>query len=237
MPYFRKNKMKKLVYIFLTFAMTANAFGQKSNFYVGIVGGPSKTFLNGFNYTEEPQKPILSFFYGLYLQNKISNIFSIRTDIQFERKGALYSGTFYYSTNPYFFSIDTAHYTSYSHMDYITIPILLSTTIDKKIKYYLNTGFYAGYLMKQESIYHATAYYPDTIRKNTDDYQMFDYGISAGIGISIPINNLILVSFEIRNNWGLYDIMKDDRFTMKTNSLNLRMGFVYTFDNVQTEKE
>lgn len=231
--------MKKLISIFFAFAITTIASGQKSNFHVGIVGGPSKTSLIGFNFTNEPQKPILSYFYGLYLQNKISNIFSIRTDIQFERKGTLYTQTFYYSPNPNYpgFGLDTAHYTSYYHMDYIIVPILLSTSIGNKIKYLLNTGFYAGYLMKQESIYHATAYYPDTIRNNTEDYQMFDYGISAGIGISIPLNSLILVSFEIRNNWGLYDIMKDVRNTMRTNSLNLRVGIVYTFDDNNTEIE
>ena len=63
----------------------------------------------------------------------------------------------------------------------------------------------------------------------TSDYKTIDMGITAGIGLAIPINDKFSLSAEIRNNLGLTNISKSSSVTNKTNSTNLLIGVTYKF--------
>ncbi|HOY40073.1 MAG TPA: hypothetical protein PLK75_12315, partial [Bacteroidales bacterium] len=74
----------------------------------------------------------------------------------------------------------------------------------------------------------------------TEYYNRVDYGITTGLGAAVPIGEKILLSFEIRNNTGIYTINKiiEDYYypPIKTSSTNLLIGFSYKFGMRETIK-
>ena len=116
------------------------------------------------------------------------------------------------------------------------MPLLVRASIGKKIKYFFEAGTFFGYLIKQTDISEATKYLPKTTTDNTSGDKRFDTGVTAGFGLTIPIKDKFLISCEIRNNFGLYNVgmyvINDG--TIKTNSTNLLISFAYKLGIRQT---
>lgn len=218
--------MKFLLTLILSVILATTALGQQNKFEIGVEGGPSIIFLRKNINTGELYKPAFGFSGGIFLQSNFSSIFSIRTNIAFERKGEIYTGKYLLGlTMP----------SRNLNFDYLTLPILVRATLGKKVNYFINAGPFFGYLIK-----HTAIIKDPNIQQNTTDftnfYNRFDTGISAGLGISVPIKEKFSISCEIRNNLGLYKISDSpyliaSRFpiesTIKTNSTNLLIGLGY----------
>ena len=93
----------------------------------------------------------------------------------------------------------------------------------------MNVGPYFAYLIKATDVSKG-----DNITTSTFDHtpylKRFDTGISTGFGFSIPIKTRFCISFEVRNNLGLYNISAIpviDNGSIKTNSTNFLFGFTY----------
>ena len=59
-----------------------------------------------------------------------------------------------------------------------------------------------------------------------------DFGLSSGLGFTIPISDSFFFSLEARNNLGIYNISKlplSYDGGLLTNSTNLLLGFSYQF--------
>ncbi len=237
MPNFKNRQMKRLTLTLWTAVFTTALFGQQNKFDIGLVGSPSMVFLRGNDIIKQYHKPTIGFSGGLSFQYNFPKFISIRTDIQFERKGSLATGTIYYTDNTGNV-IDSEKWTDYFHFDYLTMPILVRATIGKKIKYFFNAGLFAGYLIKQTDIFGATKYLPKQTTDNTSRDQRFDLGATGGLGLSVPIKDNFLISLEIRDNLGLYNVSKVqviNNGTIKTNSTNFLITLSYKFGTRQTE--
>ncbi|MCC6691151.1 MAG: PorT family protein [Bacteroidia bacterium] len=229
--------MKYLTLSILIAVLTTAAFGQQNKIDIGLVGSPSIIFLRGNDIIKQYHKPAVGFSGGLFFQYNFPKIFSIRTDIQFERKGSLVTGTIYYTDN-FGNVIDSEKWTDYFHFGYLTMPIIVRATIGKKIKYFFNTGLFSGYLIKQTEIYGATKYLSKKTTDNIDNFKRFDFGATAGLGLIVPIKNKFSISLELCDNFGLYNVSKlavINDGTVKTNSTNLLIGFAYKLGAQQTE--
>ena len=229
--------MKQLIFLLLTAVLTTSAFGQQSKYNFGLEGSPSMTFLYGNDIINKYHKPVLGFSGGFSFQYNFPKIFSIRTNVAFERKGSEYNNMFYY-TNQNGDTIGSEKVIAYVHFDYLTLPLLFRASFGKKIKYFFNTGFFFGYLVKQININEATQYLPANTIDNISRDKRFDIGVSAGLGLEIPIKDKIFITFEVRNNLGLYNVSKvpvSNDGTIKTNSTNLIIGLAYKFGTRQTE--
>jgi len=220
--------MKHLFFIFLTAVLTTTVLGQQNKFDFGLEGSYSKISLRGNELLDIPQpddanSPSIGFSSGLSFQYNFLKHFSIRTDIAFERKGAIRTGL-------------SAAFTTRTNFDYLTFPILMKATIGGRIKFFFNTGPFFSYLLKQTIVTNP----PKTIYDRTFSDKRFDTGITAGLGLSIPIIEKFSIAFEIRNNLGLYNVNKVFDFnggTIKTNSTNLLIEFIYKFKDRQIEKK
>ena len=216
--------IKSIFFGLLLQTVLGTTYGQTNKFDVGAEGGPSLIFLRGNNLIDKNHKPAMGFSGGLFFQYNFKKVVSLRTSIAFERKGSVFTEQ---STdingNP------LGEINTNTNFDYLTFPILLRATFGKKVQYFINAGPYFGYLIKQTSVSKGNNI-PTTTIDNTLLDKRFDLGISAGLGLSLPIKTKFAFSFEARNNLGLYnisDIPVVNNEALKTNSTNFLLGFTY----------
>lgn len=215
-----------IIFLLISVGATTVLFAQQNKFDIGIEGGPSRTFLRGNDFTEEYTDPKTGFSGGISLQYNFPKIFSIRTNLAFERKGSLSKGTFINTDEG-----SEGEFIAHLNYEYLTLPVLIRAGFGNKVKYFVNAGPFLGYLMKHEIITKAAGY-PTLTNEYTNYYKQFDAGITAGLGVTIPIKEKIYISCEIRNNLGFLNISKVpvvNDGTIKTNSTNLLVGLAYKF--------
>lgn len=223
----------KLIFFGLLFwAVGETAYGQTNKFDMGVEGGPSLIFLRGNEIIKQFHDPTIGFSGGLFFQYNIKKIISLRTNIAYERKGsALTSQATDINGNP------LGEFTANTNFDYLTFPILVRATFGRKIQYFVNAGPYFGYLLKQ-SIVREGDNNPSTSSDNTSLNKRFDTGISMGLGLSVPINSNFALSFEMRNNLGLYNVSAvqvANNGTIKTNSTNFLFGLTYKLGQLASD--
>jgi hypothetical protein len=164
---------------------------------------------------------------GFFFQYNLNKNFSLRMDPSYEQKGYKIKQQLTDSQgNP------ISKGKIRGNFDYITIPLLLRANIGNKINYFVNAGPYIGFLLSQNNIVQAPLFDGAKVTyTNTSYYKTIDIGITAGIGLAIPIKDKFALSIEIRNNLGLTNINKNTNkdYGIKTNSTNLLVGFAYKF--------
>lgn len=219
--------MKQLISLFIIISGTEVVFGQQNKFDVGFEGGPGLICLRGNEILEKYHDPTIGFSGGVFFQYNFSKLFSIRTNIAFDRKGSIARGT-----NTDMNGRNVGNFTTRLNFNYLTAPILIRAGFGKKVKYFINTGPFFGYLMKDTYITQGTDI-PKTVSDNTKNDKPLDLGITAGAGVAIPIKEKIYISCEIRNNLGLYNVSKVPIYnngSIKTNSTNFLVGVAYKLE-------
>ncbi|MDP1726954.1 MAG: porin family protein [Bacteroidota bacterium] len=214
----------KLIFIGLLILNSGTIYGQTNRFDIGIEGSPGLTFLRGNDFIDKYHNTTMSFSGGFFFQFNFKKIISLHTNIAYERKGSITTAQ---ATNMYGNSIGEV--TINTNFDYLTIPILLRATFGKKVQFFVNGGPYFGYLLKNTFVSKGDNI-PRTTGDNTKFNKRFDTGISTGLGLSVPVKTRFAVSFEIRNNLGLYNVSAGpvvNNGTIKTNSTNFLFGFIY----------
>ena len=109
------------------------------------------------------------------------------------------------------------------------------------MNYFINAGPFIGFLIK-ETDQAEVINIGNAKKDHTDLYKRFDTGISAGVGIAIPIKEKFIFTCEVRNNLGLYNVNIPPKTpvvsdgTIKTNSTNLLFGFAYKIGKKRNRK-
>ena len=243
------------VHTFFILALNTLVFGQESKLLIGIEGGPNKSTLNFTNiqvdYAGNPMiqlNPISSYSVGYFFQYNFSKHLSLRTNVSFERKGSLR----FFELNQKFGP------TAFYKLDYLVVPLLFRATWGKKINFFVNAGPYLGLLLQEMTVTEEKNNgTPQERYDGTFFYKSFDYGISAGLGLSFPIGKNFKISTEIRNNTGLSNIIYDETYdlwyeswfpshlfwssyeenhTIKTRSLSFLVGFAYLLGQSEEKK-
>lgn len=191
---------------------------QNTRFTAGIEGGPSLICLKE-PYQKYFENPGIGFSAGIFIQYNAKKIFSLKLAPAFERKGQW----------------DVNHF----NLNYFVFPLLFRGEIGSKTNGFIDVGPYCGYLME--------AYITTDYNKGHYNYikylNRFDAGISAGLGVNIPIEQKFSISVELRNNFGLYQIVEreesvEHNYEWKTYSTNLLISFSYNFSKRKViEKE
>ncbi|MGN6645588.1 MAG: porin family protein [Cytophaga sp.] len=170
---------------------------------------------------------------GIFLQYNITDMFSLRIDPGFEGWRYNYKDLMATDNNGNVIGTIQGHTT----FDYITIPVLFKARFggdkhnnnDGNIKAFVNAGPSFNVLLQQKTVFKG----PDETHKstNTDDFKTLNMGAVIGIGASIPLQDNIALSFELRNNFGLTNINKNtnENLGIRTNSTSLLVGLCYKF--------
>lgn len=189
-------------------------FAQYNNFYIGPEGGPGLAFLwgNGANKTNE--KAAVSGYVAYTFQYNFNKIISLRTEAAYEREG----GT--YSLGP-----ATQHLKS----DYMTLPVLARATFGKKVNFFINAGPYWSVLIKLVNQNKDSFSGTTTVTDETSRCKRLDAGITTGVGFAVPLGNRMAVTFEARNNTGLYNFnnVAGSSGIIRNNATHFIFGFRY----------
>lgn len=216
---------KSLPYLIIALLITSVVFGQSKKVNLGIEGGPSLTVLWGNDLITDYGSLTTGFSGGATFQYNFTKRFSLRTNLSFERKGSISTlqitdgqGTIIGET------------TFRNNFNYITLPILARGSFGDKVKFIINAGPYVGFLIKETLIQEAFNEYPETKTNYTDYYKPLDFGLTTGIGFTLPITGDLLLSMEFRSNFGLYNIAATGVYQnglIITYSSNLLFGISY----------
>jgi hypothetical protein len=210
----------------IVFLICITTYGQTNKFDLGIDVGPSIISLRGNDIIKVFHKPTIGFSSGLSFQYNFKKIFSIRTNIAFERKGSVLTMPLTDLNGN-----STGNVTIHTNFDYLTLPILFRATIGKKVHYYINAGPFLGYLIKQTFVSRGDST-PNTTSDNTFLSKRYDVGLSTGLGVLVPIKQKFAIAFEARNNLGLNNlstVQVVNNGSIKTNSINFHFCFAYRF--------
>jgi opacity protein-like surface antigen len=194
----------------------------------GFEGGAGISFLRGIENIEKYHDPTLCYAVGISYQYRFTESLSFISALDYERKGSVVNVT---ATDPS--GNPTGEFVDHLNYDYLMLPLLARFSFGNQFKMFINAGPYAGYLIKVTSVTDKNDIVPNTELDLTDDSYKYDFGISAGLGARIPINQKFAFKVEVRNNLGLINTrsvsIEEEVGTVKTNSTNLLLGIAYSF--------
>jgi len=211
---------------------------KKHKSYIGVEGGLGFISLNrtdNFYFSGNAEKFAekgTGFVGAITFQYNFTNLISFRTNVAYERKGEVAKVTAHDYGNGI---IQEEDYKYLRYFDYITVPLLIRFSFGNKVKLFINTGGYVGYLIRQtNTTYKGTNEVLYAISHNRYKYKDFDFGITVGIGATIPINDKFIASLELRNSISVYNIKHISYVAgheyaniVKTESAKILLGIAY----------
>jgi opacity protein-like surface antigen len=204
------------------------SFAQTHGMYIGTEGGPNRTSIWGNEYitkSGEPKKAP-NFFTGASFEFCFTEFTSLRTGLAFERKGVRFMSVVRDEYSNPIGSVPARNY-----LDYLTLPLMAKVAFGKKPKFFVNAGPYIGYLISQKDVIYDSEFMNAVITvNNSERYKKLDMGFTAGLGTEMPLTDKVKLSFELRQNLGVYNVYNVPTFfdgIMKTNSTNLLFGLAY----------
>ncbi|MEN9742212.1 MAG: hypothetical protein RLZZ65_17 [Bacteroidota bacterium] len=221
-----KTKVLPIVLMALLLASTANA--QSNKLQLGIQACPSLISLHGNEMVNQATQTGLGFSAGITAEFRLTQKFTLQTSLGVDRKGALSKG----------FVSDTlgntiGDYKNHVQFDYIVLPVLLRYHFGKQQQFFVNAGPYLGYLFRQNNKVKSDLF-QDYSYSDQAYFKQLDAGVTAGIGMNIPLNEELVLSVECRDNLGISNISKlpvVDGGKNQTNSINFLVGLHYQLGN------
>jgi len=212
-------KIKSLYFGILFLMISGSILGQTNKYDVGVEAGPGLIFLWGNDILAKQHNMTIGGSAGLFFQRNYTNALSLRTGIAYERKGSVaHTQGYDYLGNP------TGEVKTRVHYNYLTIPILARATFGKNGQFFVNAGPYLGYLLRQAFVTKGNT------SNNTLNNKELDFGLTTGLGFTVPYKTKYAFSFEVRNNLGLFNVSAIPVFNdgaIRTNSTNFLFGFTY----------
>lgn len=215
-------KQTLIIFSFISIGITS-VQAQTNRYDWGIEGGPNLSTVRVINNPFLDASPRILGSGGFIFQYNTKKILSFKTGFSYQRKG-FQSQDFPYSDNN---GNILGEGNSVISFDYITLPILVKASFGKKVQFFVNAGPYTGFLLAKNERFvldHQTI----SENKNMSGLQRWDFGITGGIGVAIPIKEFWMVHAEVRNYLGLIDLNSSgSTANMYTNTTDLRLGVVY----------
>ncbi|MNU65563.1 hypothetical protein D3C71_548570 [compost metagenome] len=210
-----------IILSFISIAMTSvNA--QTNRYDWGIEGGPNLSTFRVVNNPFLDAKPVIFGSGGFIFQYNTKKILSFKTGFSYQRKGVQSQDFIYTNSNGDFIGEGKSVFS----FDYITLPLLVKASFGKKVKFFINAGPYAGFLLakNERGIVESKVVFEN---KDLTGLKRWDLGAAGGIGVAIPIKEFWMVHAEVRNYFGLQNINDSGNSKSYTNTTDLRLGVVY----------
>ncbi len=191
----RKRILAGLV-VALTSTLAVNA-QDSSDAEFGVKGGVN--FSNLYTEDVDDNNVLTSFNAGFYAKLPLAAGLSIQPELLYSRKGAelVYDNAFVEGTAKF-------------KLNYIEVPVLLRLNLTDNIN--IHAGPYFAYLIDAQvknETESGTFDFEDNY--NNDDFNKFDYGLSAGVGLDFES-----LGIGLRYNYGLQTVGKERTFAGAT---------------------
>lgn len=211
--------------VFLCFLLNLSSLFAQYRSFLGIEGGAGLALLRGNKIAESVLRPGPGFAGGITYEYTFSKLFSFRTALSYERKNC--QANFVFANNTGVFTTKTVF-----QFDYAVLPLLLRLKLGESIKFTAQAGPFAGYLLRQQEV-STSSNFGKQKTVLTANYLPFDFGLSLGLGLLVPLTKNISLTGEFRGNLGLYNISRlpvYDNESIKTSSALVLAGLVYNLD-------
>jgi hypothetical protein len=203
---------------------TLTTFGQ-NKIEIGVEGGPNLGFQRGNELIKKYRSSIVGFSGGVSFQYNFEKNISLRTGLSYEQKGGALKNY------PVLFFSDgiRRNVRICFRFNYLTVPVLVRASFGEKRHFFVNAGPYFSYLLEEVVTFSGAGTSKERYTFNRTDGK-WDMGVSAGLGAFIPLGEKLVLTLELRNNLGLYNINSAPVYgdeTIKNNSTNLLIGLAY----------
>lgn len=202
--------MRSNILCALTLFLTASfgmlhAQDNNVNTEFGVKGGLNMSNL----YTDDAddENVLFGFNAGVYATLPVSDFIAIQPELLFTTRGSKLE-----------YNNALAQGNVKLKLNYIELPLLVRVNITKNFN--IHAGGYASYMVSAKSTGDGDFEFED--QYDTDDFNKFDAGLAAGIGVDFnPI------SVGLRYNYGLTTIQKDgdDSSDLKNSNLSLYLSY------------
>lgn len=171
---------------------SSNSKGDRTT-RLGLKGGVNLSNL----YTDDAdkQKALLGFNAGLFAKLPISKLIAIQPELYFITKGAEVT-----YNNPFVQGAAKFRY------NYLEMPILVVVNVNENFN--IHAGPYAAFMLSGDvKNQNSTSLFDFEKNINTDDYNRFDVGLTAGVGIDIGA-----IGLGARYAYGVNKVGKESTF-------------------------
>ena len=226
----KKTNLSLTILAILFSCFLNSSYAQYNQWNFGFEGGPSSTALIGNNLVDLDTKPDFGFITGLFGQYNINQYYSIKMAANYQQKGAK---TYLNQTTP----TGSISLEGKTDIYYITIPVMFRANYSSFVKFFVNAGPYLGILLSNKTKIDPTANYAGRDDDNTDSTASTDFGISGGLGLSIPLSASSMISLEFRDDIGLTNVLgdyavnndaiTDNDVSTKNNAFSIILGFTF----------
>lgn len=193
--------MKKKIQLLAAFVLISGATltsvqaqtNDSSNAQIGVKGGVN--FSNMYTEDVDDNNMLTSFNLGFYASIPLTSFIAIQPEFLYSRKGAELKYDNLLATGSAKFNLN-----------YIEVPVLLKLNIGKNFN--VHAGPYFAYLIDSKVTNETdggTFDFEETF--NNDDFNKFDYGLSAGLGFDFES-----IGIGARYNYGLSTVGKERSF-------------------------
>ena len=160
----------------------------------------------------------MGFSAGLTYQYIINPNISLCTSLTFEQNSTTEEVYYQYYNGPI---TVTETSTVYSDYNYIIVPLLGKFTMGKSSKLYIAAGPYFGYLPKIPQ---------GTGKLGTGDLVVqsynYNFGISTGFGVDVPVRDRFFITLELRNNLELTRLTYDGVYKLTSTVFLLGVNYI-----------
>jgi len=168
---------------------------------------------------------------GLVGSLKITDGIQLMTELGYQRKGNKFTNQVWDAKGTV---IADSTYLVKTNLDYVTVPLYLRLNFGRSSKFYMQLGGYYGYLVHANFTGMRLG---EMVKKVPvrDGLYLHDYGIVAGGGIETPIRQGFGVILDIKYQYGLKDLNKNNLILgysnpLKNKGLSMSMGFYIEMD-------
>ena len=207
--------MKKILCALVVLVSIGATAQTKGDVEFGLNVGYNSSLVSVDNFSTENGDGLnIGFATDFYFSDR----WSIKAKLIYDQKG--WNKGFYeeINNNP---SSGNSYYITNYNLNYLTIPLMANWHFGSKRNWYLNFGPYAGFLLNAKETKGS--------RDVTDRFNTTDFGLALGIGVKIPLNEKLKLSFEYDAQSGISDIFKDNDLSTARNarsSLNVGLSFM-----------
>ncbi|MFC4634243.1 porin family protein [Dokdonia ponticola] len=209
------NKTKLLVVVIgLFFSINLDA---QNDFKIGINVGLNYPDIRGNEFAKFNNFKV-GYLFGVSLDYYLKENLSIKANVNFETKIREFELTFFDNQAQ---EIGTQNYNEV--FEYINIPILLKYEFGNS-KFFVNGGPFLNYLLSNK----IDEDYPNDDSRLVTQQKKIDFGLSAGIGTNLSLNEKNDLVIELRNDLGIIDtggVPNQVNGTIKTNAIKLMLGW------------
>lgn len=244
----------RIVFLFISFYLCAEQGLHAQQ--IGLLGGLSLPDLRQIATANQADLSRQDFYYGIFAAFKLTNQLSLQAGLNYCGEGGKNEGIqpIPQGSLKDFPASDTfyANYTNTTILRYLEMPVLARLTWGKHMKYFIEGGIFAGYLLSAQalikgsgSIYRdpsgnypifvpagGTPFSPSLLNSNsniTNQVKTMNFGLVGGGGASYFAgrNQFFL---DLRISEGMLNIYKDVQVNgkFKTGNVTLSLGYAFT---------